>query len=623
MRRPARPRSAGSQKRGPSADARARPFLDVRDPAALAREEFVVKQQNVRIAEQRLVDSATPNAGPARGAGRPKARPRSAQARREALPGAEKEQCLELKRTANSLSEENTKTRTRLRVLEREMQRRDRLLRELALMKKTGQCIDMSIIEKLKEERNMLPIVRKKAQDVQQQVEEKEAEIRELKREPQFTRIIELQVEYATWQHEAKRLDSLLEEPSPEVNPAARQEIDVHEERVRQLEAELADAGERRTKVADELADMETDHATQRSEYKDQEKEFERQQELTRDVAIAFKNVLQKRKQVDQLQGEIEEMELDIKRCEEELQGAAEKAALHACPASPSATPLGRASVSQAACSGPLPTSRSHAASLLSALRHGAASRAGDGSVFAEFLRRDTDRDGILSNRELAECLAVFGISTSDYSPQELQALLALAPAELGSTTALRWLDLLVILDRSSASQVTARLPPVGPLRAACLRLELFAEDFGPRLCAAVTRPQVEAFFDGLGLDASSVSAWVQAWEAYGADGLLLRLPVSDVAMRQAEFDAWLARCIEAITTHRRESMFKEAMQTWSADMLLKEEQFRMICGDVLGLELSLADIEDLGSYMSRGNEGLIDGDAVLRLAERYPPVAR
>lgn len=523
---------------------------------------------------------------------------------------------MELKRTANSLREENLKTRTRLRVLERDLQRRERLLRQLALTKKAGTCVDMDIIEKLREERNMLPIVRKKAQELHLQVDAKDEEIRELKRDPQFTRIIELQVDYATWQHEAKRLASLLQEAAPESNNVARREIEVHEQRAEKLQKDLSAAGERRKKVALDLQEMEVDHADWLKQYHGKEKELQGQQELTRELAISFKKVLQERKQLEQLQDEIEEMNLSKRRYEDELNSGGNAPASPqgaASPARGASAALGRASVSQAARSGLPPQQGSRARVLLSAIGRAAASRSGDASLFAEFLRRDTDSDGFLSMGELAQALAAFGLSS--FSQQDLTALLDLCPRGDGAQPAqVRWLDLLMFIDRSVAAVRPPALPPVAPLRAACLRSELAVEEFQRRLCATATREQAEAFFAGLGLESSVTAAWLALWDAHGPDGLLLRLPMGDIAIRKADFDSWFARCVDAVRKHKKDLL--DSLTVWREDMMLEPDQFDTICLDVLGLQLSQDDIRDLALFISGGGGGHIDGGALLRIQE-------
>jgi hypothetical protein len=503
------------------------------------------------------------------------------------------------------------------------------------MVNKGGQCVDMDIIEKLREERNMLPMVRKRSQDLQGQVQEKEQEIRDLKRDPLFTRIIELQVEYATWQHEAKRLGSLLQEASTDANQVARQEVEVHEQRRIDLQNKLKKEMAAREKATQDIGYTEGDHAGWLESYHDMENKLQSEQELTRELAMSFKKVLQERKQAEQIQSEVEEMELTKLKYEQEKMKLETQARTVAI-ASQSPINLGRATVSPTALGVQTGTLSGRVASLLNDLCHIARSRAGENSLYAEFLRRDADRDGLLSDDELGAALAAVGLT--DCSPVHVAALLELAPgsSESGvigppvvgpprggwtSKCGLRWLDLLVILDRSQATLRRHPLPPFPPLRALCLRAELTVEEFQRSLRSIRSRDQAEAFFQRLasssGLLHFPTDAWVAAWEAYGSDGLLLRLPMGDIAISQVDFDAWFARCTEAVRNNRKELI--PSFKVWREDMLLDQEQFNMVCLEVLGLHLSLDDISDLALFISGdagGHGGLIDGGALLRIDE-------
>lgn len=520
------------------------------------------------------------------------------------------EQCLELKRTANSLIEDNTKCRTRLMVLERELQRRERLLRQMVLLKKAGQGIDMDILEKLREERNMLHIFRQKAQDLQGQVEKKDGEIRKLKRDPQFTRIIELQVEYATWQHETKRLESLLMEPSPEVNDAARQEVEVYARRAEKLGTALTVAEERRDKVAAELVELEADHADWLQKYQEKEQELQREQDLTRDLAISFKAVLQERKQAEQLQDEIEEMDLQKRRYEEELKPST------GVSSAASKESLVWNAVSSSALQDNAVDCYSAAAPILCAVRRAAAACAGEGALLRQLLIRDRDADGSVSVEELKDALGAIGYFAG---PGEVEIMCAQLTDSSGVEQRIRWLDFLLILDRLGGSQsaLTAAaptLPNIRRLRAACLRAEVSAEELQRRLEGVSTPTQAQALFAGLGLD-SGAGEWSRAWQSLGTDGLLLRLPLSDAARSEDSYAGWLARCILAVRLHRKELL--ESFGVWpEQEMQLTEDQFRMVCNDVIDLELSEDDVDDLALLAGNGL-GFVDCKAVLQLADR------
>mmetsp|Transcript_11853 Transcript_11853/g.26276 ORF Transcript_11853/g.26276 Transcript_11853/m.26276 type:complete len:584 (-) Transcript_11853:36-1787(-) len=530
-------------------------------------------------------------------------------------------QCTELKCTTNTLAAENTKMRTRLMALERELQKREKLLQQMVLLNKAGQGVGMDVIEKLREERNMLPLLKRRAQDLQLRIEEKDLEIKGLKRDPQFTRIIELQVEYASWQHEARRLSVLLQEASPGTSEAAQCEVEIHQKRADKLEESLQKAGEMEAEVKAELSRLREDQTDLEDQHTECEEELTREQDATRELAMSFKELLQKRKQVEALQEEIDDMALRKRQYEEELAASAGADASGA-----ERRALGRASVSQAVLLGPLPSASPTEAASLWTLRRAFARCSGPDSLFAQLLRRDEDLDGLVSSRQLAEALGTSGISEA---PDEAAAAwlgrLPMSPAagsgdsdrSGGAAGAARCLDLLVALDRlggltgpSPPAEGPAPLPDLRPLRAACLRLGLGREELRQRLQAG---GQAEAFFGGLGLEPAVRAAWVRAWrERGGADGLLLRLPLSEVAPSDGERRAWFSRCSSAVHAHLQE--LEPSFATWRADLVVSEEQCRMVCNDVMPVELSQDDVDDLALWAGGGGE--VDGRKVLKLAE-------
>ncbi|CAE8595796.1 unnamed protein product, partial [Polarella glacialis] len=194
---------------------------------------------------------SSPPASPKLSPGRRTIRPRSAQPQRtSARPPSRvwespldagrrchflQQECTELKLAANTTSKDTMRMRTRYMVLERELQKRERQLRSLITLSQNGGGLSMDLIERLREERNMLPLFQRKIKDLHGQIEERDVEIKRIKRDPQFTRIIELQVEYASWQHETRRLESLLQEPHSGAATSKR-EVEVHSQRVAKLE---------------------------------------------------------------------------------------------------------------------------------------------------------------------------------------------------------------------------------------------------------------------------------------------------------------------------------------------------------------------------------------------------
>eukprot|EP00928_Gymnodinium_smaydae_P030455 TRINITY_DN22649_c0_g6_i1.p1 TRINITY_DN22649_c0_g6~~TRINITY_DN22649_c0_g6_i1.p1 ORF type:complete len:603 (-),score=121.37 TRINITY_DN22649_c0_g6_i1:386-2194(-) len=548
------------------------------------------------------------------------ARPRSAQpllSRADEAAIALQAACLELKTATNNLDTETKMNRTRAMALERELQKREKLLRQLALLNKSGQGIGADVVERLREERNMLPIFKRKVQDLEAQIEEAEAEIRELKRDPQFTRIVELQVEYASWQHEARRLAGLIQETDLAASDALRREVEVHDRRVEKLEAEVNDAEEKRAALDADIAEVEADHASWKEQYERQEEELKQQQALTKNRAVSFKQLLLERKQVEQLQGEIEEMNLHMQRYDEELRPLA--SALKEDPVAAPA-PLGRRAISRAALHDDPTFAVSPATSSgLLAVRRASAAKSACESFVAQLEKADSDADGFVTALELSHAITAIGCELSPTQVMALSEELVTALPFSDDQGRIRWLDLLVYVDRVGTSicrQAGVPLPPMRPLRAACLQSSIGAEELRRRLEAVTNLPQLEAFLQALGLCAQSVASWVDAFEAYGTDGVLLRLPLAEAARSESCRCAWRSRCVDAVRAHVRE--LKESFPLWRADMLLTEAQFTMVCSDVLGAELSEDDIVDLGLLATVTHDAgeMVDGSAVLRLAD-------
>ncbi|CAJ1351862.1 unnamed protein product [Effrenium voratum] len=164
------------------------------------------------------------------------------------------QQCTEIKCLINSTSEENLRTRTRLMSLEKELNKRERLLQMLVKLSQANLPLGPELVEKLREERNLLPLYRRKAQDLQQLIDEREKDHKAMKRDPFFTRVIELQVEYVSWKQEGLRLEALL---SDEDKDAGKKEAEVYQTRVEKLTEEREAKEKQLQKVKQELEEEE------------------------------------------------------------------------------------------------------------------------------------------------------------------------------------------------------------------------------------------------------------------------------------------------------------------------------------------------------------------------------
>eukprot|EP00931_Biecheleriopsis_adriatica_P041027 TRINITY_DN23495_c0_g1_i1.p1 TRINITY_DN23495_c0_g1~~TRINITY_DN23495_c0_g1_i1.p1 ORF type:complete len:634 (+),score=188.04 TRINITY_DN23495_c0_g1_i1:149-1903(+) len=544
---------------------------------------------------------------------RPIARAASADPRRNVQ--ALQAQLTELKCQGHSAAEENMRTRTRLMALEKELSKRERVLQSMVKLKQAGLGLGLDLIEKLREERNLLPIYRRKVHDLQSQMEDRDLELQKMKRDPFFTRVLELQVEYVSWKQEGKRLDSLLADPSTEVNDVARQEEEVHERRCTKLQQELEAAERQRDQVMEELEDAQAEHESWDKSYKDREQELTRQHDLTRDLAVAFKQLLQTRKQAEKLQGEIDEMDLtkrqnqeQIEELEASLKAAAEKeereAAMDSCTITGDALAATEAKLAG--------VDRG-----LWLLRRNVG-QASYESLFACLRALDEDEDGLLSHQELVQALSQWhGCPLEAEQAAKMLEDLLLPPEAAGPSCSVRWLDIVAGLDslgndlssRGIGPSTEEELPELRPLRWACIRARKSSEELRQEILSIDRLAAAESYFGvrnnqrnakaasgrSLALPADEAVRWVEAWKRLGSRRLLLLLPLSEAAMPSLVFDAWQARVRQAVQKNKKD--LAEAFtveKVGRPDSVLRQRDFRMICRDVLGVELDEEDIEDL-----------------------------
>ncbi|CAJ1351865.1 unnamed protein product [Effrenium voratum] len=295
-------------------------------------------------------------------------------------------------------------------------------------------------------------------------------------------------------------------------------------------------------------------------------------------------------------------MELQRKRDQEELVALQEKA--------PAAAP-GRFTVTGAALSAKAPLKDEGLCLLRRALTW---EPEPPGRPFFSCLRAaDTDQDGLLSRPELRHALSQW--SCCPLEPAEAADLLFRLASTSNAEAAdqVRWLDVLVLLD-GLGGPVDETLPETPPLRWACLRAQLCAEAL--QQLGHLDLRGAKAFFGGFELAQEHRDAWVEAWQRHGSHRLMLLLPLAEVTLSSSEMSSWLARVKMAVQNNYQE--LEKSFTVWRADMLLTPEQFRMVCGDVLGLELSEEDIEDLlflcsPQFPTPGLREVIDGQQLLQ----------
>lgn len=217
-----------------------------------------------------------------------------------------REMCVHLKRTANALSEDNMKVKTRMMTVERELGRREKLLRELVQANRSGHGVTMDLKDRLSEERNLLSIFKRKCAALAKNLEERERAIHALKREPRFTRIVELETELQPWVAEIRRLDALMRAPSVELNSVAYAEVEAHKRRAEvSCRLELEKLEKQRTRILGELRDAESEHQEVMTDFLNKENELKHVDADAQGLAKEFKELVEKLAEHEELRKQI------------------------------------------------------------------------------------------------------------------------------------------------------------------------------------------------------------------------------------------------------------------------------------------------------------------------------
>lgn len=521
-------------------------------------------------------------------------RPHSGQIDRQALT----QQCQDMKHQGNVLNMQNTHLKTRLMGVDKELSKRERLLKQLVLVNKSNQGVGMDLVLKMREERNLLPIFKQRVKDLQRELQERDASIRDKKRNPQFTRILELEIELATWQHEVQRLDNLMQDPTAE-NPLAKAEVEVHQQRCDQLQQEQDELQQTFKSLCAEVAELESTHDSALEEYRKKEEELSDMQEKTWKVTMAYKELFEKRKRADALEQDMEEVLEEKAKYEQEIDTllpSKQESVDERCRVSRQVMRPKKGTVPNI--------------QLWLRLRQAGASHP-DG-LLRVLQSHDGDNDGYLSMKEFAAAVGSLGLSAS---AKELEA--ACSSAFPGNSRALFWLDLLVFLDLLGTDVATApgqshlqqqSMPEIRELRVACMQQCVCPEEFQAVVANITSRRQAEEFFGGR---LSLGNHWVVACEELGSSGLLFRIPISEVAMTESQQKAWWIRCATSVRNNQVE--LSDGFVLWDESGRMTEQQFQSICLDILGSDLSDLDVAFLGAFAWEG--GAVSGQRVLSLA--------
>lgn len=240
--------------------------------------------------------------------------------------------------------------------------------------------------------------------------------------------------------------------------------------------------------------------------------------------------------------------------------------------------------------------------------------RPGSSPLLAEFLKRDTAACGLITRDQFYEALGVLGVSLEPKELESLHSELSKLSATRAATSPpsgevkVRWLDFLVCLARIGPPQgsYSDALPSLGSLRGACFRKKVTCEELRRQL---LQPGQCEAFFRGLDLGQAEQRAWLELCTSRGPDFLLLRIPLSEVALTESALRGWQNRVASAVRLHRQE--LEEAFSSWQDSVAPTSEDFESVCMGSLALELSIDDIRDLALEATQAG-GKVDGKILL-----------
>jgi hypothetical protein len=266
-------------------------------------------------------------------------------ARRPPRPGGKDDlarlydQSLGLKKCGTAFTLENTRLRTRVQMLDRELGRRDKVLRDLSDLKTQRKALSKEKLEKIREERNMIIVYRKSCANFQVELDKKEAEVHELKRNLTFTTLVELDIDRAVWADEEARLRGLVANASDQ-NPSTASEVQAWKKHINTLDQRFQQE-QARLSDDDGLAEEEgkaLQNAALEAKLSGEEliaahtEATEARERFERDLA-AVQAMQEASHEVERLRQSCKELEAEAERLETDSKKIAKLAGRHVIPA--------------------------------------------------------------------------------------------------------------------------------------------------------------------------------------------------------------------------------------------------------------------------------------------------
>ncbi|CAD7943563.1 unnamed protein product [Amoebophrya sp. A25] len=444
------------------------------------------------------------------------------------------DQLLEIKKETHALKQKQMKLAARQKLAERQLGRRDKSMKQVADSASANAPVPVGLLENLKQlNHNGVGLYKRKRAELESHLQEKDARIAELKKEPLFTKIVELEAILTCYQNEFTRLQRLQRDSQGHLSDAGQEEIEVLKKMVTSKNAEVDALIKRKTRQAAELEEAETDYAAFMEEYKTVEDGLNGKHAEVKKVYDRFKKLLEDVKRKEQMRKDLEQVEEDVQACDAQLVKAEVGLAHHASVANR----IDRAVVSE--CTGSAQSSSETegaeksgglslsgpAKNLLHRMKRRSQARGREDptkeSMLQLFQEADADRDGQLSNGELLTVLEKMGVNVT---AEDVSGLMRAFGNRLP-----QYLDILILASAQPASDGDVHLlssltdVDVEDLRMGLKRAGISYVTFRDKLLTAKTYSELATFL-GQVISPPAVAKWSQVNELFGAGMILMRV---------------------------------------------------------------------------------------------------
>ncbi|CAD7963124.1 unnamed protein product [Amoebophrya sp. A120] len=477
------------------------------------------------------------------------------------------EQLQSAKKDTHLTKQKHMKLAARQKQMERQVQRREKALFEVTKANRNNVPVPVNLLEHLSQANtNAIPLYKRKRQELEDVLREKDSKIAELKKEPLFTKIVELEAILSCYQNEFHRLQQAYQQSlggssagggsssssskQGSGGEIARQEIAVLQGMLQSKNMEMDALVRKKAKHVDEVAEQESEYQLFLEEYKRVEQQLQEKHAEVRMVYERFKARLEEVKKKEQLRKELEKLEEKAQEQEAVLKKIDHNLSnLHKVH--------NRLSSDVFQKSAGLPDNlknllyrlrvRAQAVEMLAgcsaAISGGADSSPEDegkrgppplpgSQTIAQLMREaDTDHDGRLSHSEIFSVFQKVGVNVA---PEDVSLLVQ----HFSGRAPARILDLLALAGLQKTPMGTkpdepapedAALTDINDVDVEDLRMSLKRNGvsyvtFREKLCGFTAFEEFQQFLSQILKSSRAIGKWLKVWELFGAGMILLRV---------------------------------------------------------------------------------------------------